>query len=69
MAGRRLAIGTAALARGGFHGVDRPSIRGTDVTAIDQADAHEHPRADVSLSIYQLLFGRATRAVAWMRHN
>ena len=64
----RLAIGTAALAWEGFRmGVDRPlDLRLTDVTVIDQAGGRRMniPRADVSLSIYELLFGRVVpRAV------
>jgi hypothetical protein len=64
----RLAIGTAALAWEGFRmGVDRPlDLRLTDVTVIDQAGGRRMniPRADVALSIYELLFGRVVlRAV------
>ena len=64
----RLAIGSAALAWEGFRmGVDRPlDLRLTDVTVIDQSGGRRMtiPRADVSLSIYQLLFGRVVpRAV------
>jgi AsmA-like C-terminal region len=58
----RLAIGTAALAWEGFSkGVDRPlDLRLTDVTVIDPAGGRRMniPRAEVSLSIYSLLFGR-----------
>ena len=64
----RLAIGSAALAWEGFRmGVDRPlDLRLTDVTVIDQAGGRRMniPRAEVSLSIYELLFGRVVpRAV------
>ena len=64
----RLAIGSAALAWEGFRmGVDRPlDLRLTNVTVIDQAGGRRMniPRAEVSLSIYELLFGRVVpRAV------
>ena len=58
----RLAIGSAALAWEGFNkGVDRPlELRLTDVTVTDQAGVRRMniPRAEVSLSLYELLFGR-----------
>ncbi len=58
----RLAIGSVGLAWEGFHmGVDRPlDLRLTDVSVVDQAGRRriDIPRADVSLSIYELLFGR-----------
>ncbi len=65
----RLAIGSAALAWEGFRlGVDLPlDLRLTDVTVSDQAGRRRIniPRAEVSLSLYELLFGRvALRAVA-----
>ncbi len=58
----RLAIGSAALAWEGFtKGVDRPlDLRLTDVTVTDQSGRKRIniPRAEVSLSFYELLFGR-----------
>ncbi len=58
----RLTIGSAALAWEGFSkGVDRPlDLRLTGITAIDQTGMRRVsiPRAEVSLSIYELLFGR-----------
>ncbi len=63
----RLTIGSAALAWEGFtKGVDRPlDLRLTDVTVTGQAGRRINiPRAEVSLSLYELLFGRlAPRAV------
>ncbi len=64
----RLAIGSAALAWEGFtKGVDRPlDLRLTDVTVTDQSGRRRIniPRAEVSISLYELLFGRlAPRAV------
>ena len=64
----RLAIGSAALAWEGFtKGVDRPlDLRLTDVTVTDQSGRRRIniPRAEVSLSLYELLFGRVVpRAV------
>jgi hypothetical protein len=64
----RLAIGSAALAWEGFSkGVDRPlDLRLTDVTVTDQSGARHInvPRAEVSLSLHELLFGRVVpRAV------
>jgi hypothetical protein len=65
----RLTIGSAALAWEGFRmGVDRPlDLRLTDVDVIDQGGGRRIsiPRAEVSLSLYELLFGRIVpRAVA-----
>jgi hypothetical protein len=65
----RLAIGSAALAWEGFRlGVDRPlDLRVTGVTVIDQSGGRrvDIPSAEVSLSLYELLFGRIVpRAVA-----
>ena len=65
----RLTIGSAALAWEGFtKGVDRPlDLRLTDVTVTDQAGGRRMsiPQAEVSLSIYELLFGRIVpRAIA-----
>jgi hypothetical protein len=65
----RLAIGSVALTWEGFRlGVDRPvDLRVTNITLIDQAGGRrmDIPRAEVSLSLYALLFGRiAPRAVA-----
>src|ERR1700757_2947139 len=58
----RLTIGSAALAWEGFRlGVDRPlDLRVNDVTGADPAGARRLnvPQAEVSLSIYSLLFGR-----------
>ncbi|HME23488.1 MAG TPA: AsmA-like C-terminal region-containing protein [Acetobacteraceae bacterium] len=58
----RLTIGSAALAWEGFSkGVDRPlDLRLTDIRVIDPAGGRRMniPRAEVSLSIYELLFGR-----------
>ena len=58
----RLTIGSAALAWEGFRmGVDRPlDLRLTDVAVIGLAGGRRiHiPRAEVSLSLYELLFGR-----------
>jgi hypothetical protein len=58
----RLTIGSAALAWEGFSmGVDRPlDLRLTDVTVTDQTGERRIsiPRAEVSLSIYELLFLR-----------
>jgi hypothetical protein len=58
----RLTIGSAALAWEGFRmGVDRPlDLRLTDVTVTDQTGQRRIsiPRAEVSLSIYELLFLR-----------
>jgi len=64
----RLSIGSAALAWEGFReGVDRPlDLRLTDVTVTDQSGGRRLniPRAEVSLSFYELLFGRVVpRAV------
>jgi hypothetical protein len=64
----RLAIGSAALAWEGFtKGVDRPlDLRLTDVTVTDQSGRRRIniPRAEVSISLYELLFGRVVpRAV------
>jgi hypothetical protein len=64
----RLAIGSAALAWEGFNkGVDRPlELRLTDITMTDEAGVRRIniPRAEVSLSLYELLFGRVVpRAV------
>ena len=64
----RLAIGSAALAWEGFRlGVDRPlDLRVTNVTVTDESGQRRVviPRAAVSLSLYELLFGRvAPRAV------
>ncbi len=58
----RLTIGSAALAWEGFRlGVDRPlDLRLTDVQVTDQSGERliSLPRAEVSLSIYELLFLR-----------
>ncbi len=58
----RLSIGSAALAWEGFRmGVDRPlDLRLTDVTVTDQTGQRRLsiPRAEVSLSMYELLFLR-----------
>ena len=57
----RLMIGSAALAWEGFtKGVDRPlDLRLTDVTMTGQGGRRINiPRAEVSLSLYELLFGR-----------
>jgi hypothetical protein len=64
----RLAIGSVALTWEGFRlGVDRPlDLRVTNATVIDQAGGRRVniPRAEVSLSLYELMFGRiAPRAV------
>jgi hypothetical protein len=64
----RLTIGSAALAWEGFSkGVDRPlDLRLTDIRVIDPAGGRliNLPRAEVSLSIYELLLGRVVpRAV------
>ena len=64
----RLSIGSAALAWEGFSkGVDRPlDLRLTDIRVIDPAGRRliNIPRAEVSLSMYELLFGRVVpRAV------
>ena len=64
----RLAIGSVALAWEGFRlGVDHPlDLRVTNVTVSDEAGGRRMtiPRAEVSLSLYELLFGRiAPRAV------
>jgi hypothetical protein len=64
----RLAIGSVALAWEGFRlGVDRPlDLRVTNLTVTDQSGNRRMviPRAEVSLSLYELLFGRvAPRAV------
>ena len=64
----RLAIGSAALAWEGFtKGVDRPlDLLLTDVTVTDQSGRRRinMPRAEVSISLYELLFGRVVpRAV------
>jgi AsmA-like C-terminal region/Protein of unknown function len=64
----RLAIGSAALAWEGFtKGVDRPlDLLLTDVTVTDQSGRRRIniPRAEVSISLYELLFGRVVpRAV------
>jgi hypothetical protein len=65
----RLAIGSAALAWEGFSkGVDRPlDLRLTDVTVTDRSGSRHMniPRAEVSLSLVELLLGRVVpRAVA-----
>jgi hypothetical protein len=65
----RLTIGSVALTWEGFRlGVDRPlDLRLTDVVLIDQSGGNRMriPRAEVSLSLHQLLLGRvALRAVA-----
>jgi hypothetical protein len=58
----RLAIGSAALAWEGFRmGADRPlDLQLTGVTVIDEAGGRRVniPRAEVSLSMFELLFGR-----------
>jgi hypothetical protein len=58
----RLSIGAAALAWEGFRrGVDRPlDLRLTDVAVVDQAGSRliDIPRAEVSLSLHELLLGR-----------
>jgi hypothetical protein len=58
----RLVIGSAALAWEGFlRGVDRPlDLRLTDVAVLDETGGRlmNIPRAEVSLSLYELLFGR-----------
>ncbi len=64
----RLAIGSVALAWEGFRlGVDRPlDLRVTNLTVTDQSGNRRMaiPRAEVSLSLYELLLGRvAPRAV------
>jgi hypothetical protein len=64
----RLTIGSAALAWEGFSkGVDRPlDLRLTEIKVIDPTAGRliNIPRAEVSLSIYELLFGRVVpRAV------
>jgi hypothetical protein len=59
---RRLVIGSAALAWEGFRkGVERPlDLRLTDVEVLDEAGGRlmNIPRAEVSLSLYELLLGR-----------
>jgi hypothetical protein len=65
----RLTIGSAALAWEGFsQGVDRPvDLRLTDITVADNAGGRRMtiPRAEVSLSLHELLLGRVVlRAVA-----
>ena len=65
----RLAIGSVALTWEGFRlGVDRPlDLRMTNVTVTDQSGRRraDIPQVEVSLSLYELLFGRvAPRAVA-----
>jgi hypothetical protein len=59
---RRLVIGSAALAWEGFRkGVERPlDLRLTDVAVLDEAGGRliNLPRAEVSLSLYELLLGR-----------
>src|SRR3954471_23277367 len=58
----RLAIGSVALTWEGFRlGVDRPlDLRLTNVTVTDQSGARRMtiPRAEVSLSLHELLLGR-----------
>ncbi len=58
----QLSVGSVALAWEGFnHGVDRPlELRVTNVLVRDQGSGRQMsiPRADVSLSMYQLLLGR-----------
>jgi hypothetical protein len=58
----QLSVGSVALAWEGFnHGVDRPlELRVTNVVVMDQGSGRQMsiPRADVSLSLYQLLLGR-----------
>ena len=58
----QLSVGSVALAWEGFsQGVDRPlELRVTNVVVTDQGSGRQMsiPRADVSLSLYQLLLGR-----------
>ena len=58
----QLSVGSVALAWEGFNqGVDRPlELRVTNVMVTDQGSGRQMsiPRADVSLSLYQLLLGR-----------
>ena len=62
----QLSIGSVALAWEGFRrGVDRPlDLRVTNVMVTDQAGGRRMsiPRAEVSLSLYQLLLGRVLPA-------
>ena len=58
----QLSVGSVALAWEGFNrGVDRPlELRVTNVLVTDEGSGRQMsiPRADVSLSLYQLLLGR-----------